>query len=76
MSDSLGNPLVFALSAGQAGDAPEAESLLQGIEADVVIAEVEELVEVGELEAESVETPAVFVDRIVQCDPIEVRWDG
>ncbi len=39
MSDSLGNPFAFALSAGQAGDAPEAEALLQGIEADVVIAD-------------------------------------
>ncbi len=44
--------------------------------ADVVIAEVEEVVEAGELDPERVETPAVFVDRIVRCDPIEVRWDG
>lgn len=44
--------------------------------ADVVIAEVEELVEAGELDAESVETSAIFVDRIVQCEPVEVRWDG
>ena len=44
--------------------------------AEVVIAEVEELVETGELDAESVETSAIFVDRIVQCEPVEVRWDG
>jgi 3-oxoacid CoA-transferase subunit A len=44
--------------------------------ADVVIAEVEELVEPGELDPESVETAAIFIDRIVQCEPVEVRWDG
>ncbi len=44
--------------------------------ADVVIAEVEEQVEAGQLDTESIETPAIFVDRIVQCEPIKVRWDG
>jgi 3-oxoacid CoA-transferase A subunit len=44
--------------------------------ADVVIAEVEELVEPGELDPESVETAAIFIDRIVQCEPVQVRWDG
>ena len=44
--------------------------------ADLVIAEVEEIVETGELPPEAIHTPAVYVDRIVRCDPVEVRWDG
>jgi 3-oxoacid CoA-transferase A subunit len=44
--------------------------------ADIVIVEAEEIVLPGELDPERVETPAVFVDRIIRCDPIEVRWDG
>ena len=44
--------------------------------ADLVIAEVEEFVETGELPPEDVHTPAVYVDRVVRCDPVEVRWDG
>ena len=44
--------------------------------ADVVIAEVEQVVEAGELDPESVGTPAVYVDRVVQCAPVPVRWDG
>ena len=44
--------------------------------ADIVIAEVEEIVEPGALDPERIETPAVFVDRLVRCDPIAVRWDG
>jgi 3-oxoacid CoA-transferase A subunit len=44
--------------------------------ADLVIAEVEEIVEPGELDPERVGTPAVYVDRLVRCDPIEVRWSG
>ena len=44
--------------------------------ADLVIAEVEELVEPGEIDPQRVGTPAVYVDRVVRCDPIEVRWDG
>lgn len=43
---------------------------------DLVIAEVEEIVEAGELDPERVGTPAVYVDRIVACRPIEVRWHG
>ena len=27
-------------------------------------------------EPERVDVPGVYVDRIVRCDPIEVRWDG
>lgn len=44
--------------------------------ADVVIAEVEQVVETGELDAERVETPAVYVDRVVRCEPVAVRWHG
>ena len=44
--------------------------------ADLVIVEVEEIVETGELAPQEIHTPAVYVDRIVRCDPVEVRWDG
>ncbi len=44
--------------------------------ADLVIVEVEEIVETGELSPDEIHTPAVYVDRIVRCDPVEVRWDG
>ncbi len=44
--------------------------------ADLVIAEVEEIVEAGQIAPERVGTPAVFVDRIVACAPIPVRWEG
>jgi len=44
--------------------------------ADVVMAEVEQAVEVGELDPESVGTPAVYVDRVVQCEPLAIRWYG
>lgn len=44
--------------------------------ADVVIAEVEEIVETGDLDPEAVGTPAVYVDRVVQCEPQETRWYG
>ena len=35
----------------------------------VTIAEVEELVEPGELDPDSVHTPGVFVQRVVRADP-------
>ena len=44
--------------------------------ADVVIAEVEEIVEPGEIDPERVGTPAVYVDRVVKCAPVPVRWEG
>ena len=44
--------------------------------ADLVIAEVEQIVEPGQIPPERVGTPAVFVDRIVACPPIPVRWEG
>ena len=49
---------------------------LMATAADLVIVEVEEIVETGELPPESIHTPAVYVERIVRCDPVEVRWDG
>ena len=49
---------------------------LMATAADTVIAEVEEVVEVGAIDPERVGTPAVYVDRIVQCEPVAVRWDG
>lgn len=44
--------------------------------ADLVIAEVEEIVEPGQIPADQVGTPALYVDRIVQCEPVPVRWEG
>ena len=44
--------------------------------ADLVIAEVEQIVEPGQIPPERVGTPAVFVDRVVACPPIPVRWEG
>ena len=44
--------------------------------ADLVIAEVEEIVEPGQIPPEQVGTPGVYVDRLVQCEPISVRWEG
>ena len=44
--------------------------------ADLVIAEVEEIVEPGEIPPELVGTPGIYVDRLVQCEPVPVRWDG
>jgi 3-oxoacid CoA-transferase subunit A len=42
--------------------------------ARVTIAEVEEIVEPGELDPETIVTPAVFVDRIVKAPAHVVRW--
>jgi 3-oxoacid CoA-transferase subunit A len=39
----------------------------------VCIAEVEELVEVGELDADSIHTPGIYVDRILQGAKYEKR---
>ncbi len=44
--------------------------------ADVVIAEVEHVVEAGQLDPESIGTPAVYVDRVVQCEALPIRWYG
>jgi 3-oxoacid CoA-transferase subunit A len=47
---------------------------LMAMAASVTIAEVEEIVEVGELDPEHIVTPSVFVDRIVQGPAHDVRW--
>ena len=44
---------------------------LMATAADLVIAEVEEIVEVGVIDPERVGTPAIFVDRIVQCPRLQ-----
>jgi 3-oxoacid CoA-transferase A subunit len=49
---------------------------LMATAADLVIAEVEEIVEPGELDSEQIGTPAVYVDRVVRADPVPVRWSG
>lgn len=38
--------------------------------ADLVIAEVDEIVELGELDPEDIVTPGIFVDRIYQCKKV------
>lgn len=42
--------------------------------ADVVIAEVDEVVEVGALDPEHVVTPGIYVDRLVECRRGPVPW--
>lgn len=49
---------------------------LMATAADLVIAEVEEIVPPGSIDPERVGTPAVYVDRLVQCAPVPVRWGG
>lgn len=49
---------------------------LMAAAAATVIAEAEEIVEPGALDPERVGTPAAYVDRLVRCDPLPVRWDG
>ena len=44
--------------------------------AGAVIAEVEHVVEAGQLDPESIGTPAVYVDRVVQCEALPIRWYG
>ena len=44
--------------------------------ADLVIAEVEEIVEAGEIPPEQIGTPGIYVDRLVRCEQVPVRWDG
>lgn len=44
--------------------------------ARLVIAEVEQLVETGAISPEAVITPGVYVDRIVVCPPVPIRWRG
>ena len=44
--------------------------------ARVVIVEVDEIVELGAIDPEHVVTPGVYVDRIVRCAAVPVRWEG
>ncbi|MEX2375229.1 MAG: 3-oxoacid CoA-transferase subunit A [Dehalococcoidia bacterium] len=67
-ADRLGN-LVYRLAARNFNP-------LMATAADLVIAEVDEIVEPGELDPEHIGTPAVYVDRLVQCSALPVRWDG
>jgi 3-oxoacid CoA-transferase len=39
----------------------------------ICVAEVEELVEIGELDPDEIHTPGIFVDRIIKCKDIEKR---
>lgn len=43
--------------------------------ARTVIVEVDEIVEMGAIDPQHVVTPGVYVDRIVRCDTIPVRWE-
>lgn len=67
-ADRLGN-LVYRLAARNFNP-------LMATAADLVIAEVDEIVEPGELDPEHIGTPAVYVDRLVQCPALPVHWDG
>jgi acyl CoA:acetate/3-ketoacid CoA transferase alpha subunit len=40
--------------------------------ADLVIAEVEEIVEIGEIDPNDVHTPSIFVDYLVKAEQIEL----
>jgi 3-oxoadipate CoA-transferase, alpha subunit len=42
--------------------------------ARTVIVEVDEIVEPGALDPDAVVTPGVYVDRIVRCDAVPIRW--
>jgi 3-oxoacid CoA-transferase A subunit len=42
--------------------------------AKTVIAEVGGVVAPGELDPEQIVTPGIYVDRIVRCNPISIRW--
>lgn len=67
-ADRLGN-LVYRLAGRNFNPA-------MATAADVVVAEVEHIVEAGELDPESVGTPGLYVDRVVQCEPQPIRWYG
>ncbi len=66
VADRFGNLVYHA--AGRNFNVPMATA------ARLVIVEVEEIVEVGELDPEQVVTPGIYVDRIVRCDPVPIRW--
>ena len=49
---------------------------LMAMAADIVIAEVDQIVEVGEIDPDEVMTPGIFVDYLVQKQPREVSNVG
>ncbi|MFW2490443.1 CoA transferase subunit A [Clostridium chromiireducens] len=64
-ADKLGNIVYRGTTKGT--------NTIMALAADLVIAEVDEIVEVGEIPPDSVGTPAILVDIIVQGDSIEDR---
>src|SRR5262249_25866183 len=67
-ADTFGN-LVYR-GAGRNFNVPMATA------ARTVIVEVDAIVQPGELDPELIVTPGVYVDRIVRCDTIPVRWES
>jgi 3-oxoacid CoA-transferase subunit A len=65
-ADRLGN-LIYRKSARNFNE-------IMAQAAKVTIAEVEEIVEPGELDPEAIVTPSVYVDRIVQAPSHDIRW--
>jgi 3-oxoacid CoA-transferase A subunit len=65
-ADTLGN-LVYK-------GVMRAFNAVMAMAADIVVAEVDEIVEPGEIDPESVVTPGIFVDRIVETSKGEIQW--
>jgi len=42
----------------------------------ITVAEVEELVPIGELDPNQIHTPGIFIQRIIQCDNFEKRIEN
>ena len=66
-ADRIGN-LVYRMSARNFNP-------VMAMAAKVTIAEVEEIVEVGELDPEAIITPGIFVNRVVKGERHEVRFE-
>lgn len=64
-ADKLGNIVYRGTTKGT--------NTIMALAADLVIAEVDEIVEVGEIQPDSVGTPGILVDIIVQGDSLEER---
>jgi 3-oxoadipate CoA-transferase alpha subunit len=67
-ADTFGN-LVYR-GAGRNFNAPMATA------ARTVIAEVEEIVDTGQIDPERVVTPGIYVDHLVQCPAVRLPWRG
>jgi 3-oxoacid CoA-transferase subunit A len=65
-ADTLGN-LIYRKSSRNFNE-------VMATAARTTIAEVEEIVEAGDLDPETVVTPAVYVDRVVKAKNHDVRW--